>query len=128
MIRSTDLCVINLGGGERVSGELAQLLDLADMGSMHEYRLPANSDVELHFHDFDEYWLFHDGHPSVTLSLPDGSTHTYDLGPGYLVATLRVVAHTLQADHMVSYYQWNGTIRDTARQGHLVREAIGDIR
>lgn len=100
---------------------LATLLDPVDMPSMHEYVLPANTFVELHYHDFDEYWLFTEGHPVVTLQLPDGTMKGYHLGPGDLVATLRGVAHTLSADHTLRYFQFSSVRRPDARTGHLVR-------
>ncbi|MBT5873439.1 MAG: hypothetical protein HOH43_08480 [Candidatus Latescibacteria bacterium] len=121
MITSPDLCIVKLSQGERIPESLATLLDPADMGSLHEYVLPAGTEVELHYHDFDEYWLFREGTPSITLNLPDGASKTYQLNPGDLVATLRGVAHTLHADHVLRYYQWNGEIRPGTRSGHLLR-------
>ena len=47
--------------GERIQGRLAELLNPVDPKTFHEYRLPAKTDVELHFHDFDEYWWFTSG-------------------------------------------------------------------
>ena len=121
MISNTDLCIIKLRAGERISKTLADLLDPIDMMSMHEYVLPAKSDVELHYHDFDEYWLFNEGHPKVTLNLADGTTREYHLEPGDLVATACGVAHTLYADHTLRYYQWHSVINPDARPGHLMR-------
>jgi len=121
MVSNTDLCVVKLRSDERISKTLADLLDPIDMMSMHEYTLPPRSDVELHYHDFDEYWLFNEGQATVTLNLPVGTTKAYHLKPGDLVATVRGVAHTLCADHTLRYTQWNGMIRPDARTGHLLR-------
>ena len=106
--------------GEQVPSELAVLLDPVDMSSMHEYVLPANVQVELHYHDHDEYWLFTEGHPTVPLRLPDGATGVYRLAPGDMVVTLRGVEHTLSADHALRYFQFSSTHRSNARSGHLI--------
>ena len=121
MITNPDLCIAKLRAGERVSEALAIHLDPVDMTSMHEYVLPANTFVELHYHDFDEYWLFTEGHPEITLRLPDGTTKVYTLGPGDLVATLHGVEHTLSADHTLRYFQFSSALRPDARTGHLIR-------
>ena len=71
-IDDPSLCVIHIGKGERITGLLGELLNPVNSESFHEYRLPPNSDVELHYHDYDEYWLFTAGTPKVTLRLPDG--------------------------------------------------------
>lgn len=121
MITSPDICIVRMRAGERVPAELAALLDPVDMPSMHEYVLPANTPVELHYHDVDEYWLFTEGHPLVTLRLPDGTTGVYHLNPGDMAATLRGVEHTLSADHPLRYFQFTSVRRPDARSGHLVR-------
>ena len=85
------LCVVHIGKGERITGLLGELLTPVNSESLHEYRLPANSDVELHYHDYDEYWLFTAGNPKVTLRLPTGITKTVQLAPGDMVACVRGV-------------------------------------
>ncbi|MBI4553082.1 MAG: hypothetical protein HY710_12530 [Candidatus Latescibacteria bacterium] len=122
MITNPDLCVIRLRARERISAELAALLDPVNIASMHEFVLPANADVELHYHDIDEYWLFTDGHPTVTLRLPDGTQKVYHLESSDLVATLRGVEHTLHADHPLTYFQFSSTPAPGARGGHLIRD------
>ncbi len=107
MPSSPDHCIIRLRDGEKVLESLANLLDPVDVTSMHEYTLAAHTPVELHYHDFDEYWLFTEGHPSVTLRLSDGTTGIYNLNPGDLVATLRAVEHTLTADHTLTCFQFS---------------------
>jgi mannose-6-phosphate isomerase-like protein (cupin superfamily) len=121
MVTSPDFCIVRLRAGERMSKELAALLDPVDMASMHEYLLPARTPVELHYHDFDEYWLFTEGKPAVTLRLPDGTMRVYHLEPGDMVATLRGVEHTLFADHALRYFQFSSVRRPDARSGHLTR-------
>ena len=121
MISTPDICVVPLRDGKKVPDTLADLLDPVDMTSIHEYILAAHTPVELHYHDFDEYWLFTEGHPCVTLRLADGTKGTYHLKPGDLVATLRGVEHTLTADHTLTYFQFSSQKRPDARGGHLVR-------
>ena len=112
-------CVVRMGAGERIGEKLAGLLDPIDPASLHEYRLPAKSDVELHYHDFDEYWLFTSGTPLITLRSPDGKLEKFQLGPGDMIACVRGVSHTLYADHELIYFQFTSVVREGARPGHL---------
>jgi mannose-6-phosphate isomerase-like protein (cupin superfamily) len=120
-IHDPGLCVVRLGKGERPSQDLRALLNPVDPGSFHQYRLPANSDVELHFHDFDEYWLFTAGHPTVTLRSPSGVTRQYQLEHGDMVACVRGIEHTLWADHELVYIQYSSVLQGSERPGHLTR-------
>ena len=120
-INDPGICIVRLGKGERVSPELRALLNSIDPGSLHEYRLPANAEVELHYHDFDEYWLFAGGRPQVTLRSPSGLTRQFHLGPGDMVACLRGIEHTLWADHELVYFQFSSVLVGGERPGHLTR-------
>ena len=115
------LCVVHVGKGERITGLLGELLNPVNSESLHEYRLPANSDVELHYHDYDEYWLFTAGTPKVTLRLPSGIKKTVQLEPGDMVACVRGVEHTLWADHELVYFQFCSVLEGGERRGHLIR-------
>ena len=115
------LCVVRAGEGERITGLLAELLAPVDPSTFHEYRLPAHTDVELHYHDVDEYWWFVEGHPVVTLRLPNGFSAKAHLGPGDLVACVRGVEHTLWADHELVYHQFCSLPQGDERPGHLIR-------
>jgi len=115
------LCVARLGRGDRLAPEVAALLKPVDPATLHVFRLPARSDVELHYHDFDEYWAFIEGRPRVTLRAPNGAVRELDLEPGDLVACLRGVEHTLWADHEVVYYQYSSVLEGNERGGHLSR-------
>jgi mannose-6-phosphate isomerase-like protein (cupin superfamily) len=92
-----------------------------DPATFHVFRLPPRTPVELHYHDVDEYWWFVEGHPRVTLRLPNGVTRQLDLGPGDLVACLRGVEHSLWADHGLVYYQYSSLPAGGERPGHLIR-------
>lgn len=120
-ISDPGICVVRLGRGERVSAALRALLNPVDAGSFHQYRLPANSDVELHFHDFDEYWLFTGGYPTVTLRSPSGVRREFHLEPGDMVACVRGIEHTLWADHELVYIQYSSLLLGGERPGHLTR-------
>ena len=115
------LCVVHIGKGERITGLLGELLNPVNSESFHEYRLPPNSDVELHHHDYDEYWLFTAGTPKVTLRLPTGATKIVQLEPGDMVACVRGVEHTLWADHELVYFQFSSVLEGGERRGHLIR-------
>ena len=115
------LCVVRMRKGERISDLLAELLNPVNPESLHEYRLPANADVELHYHDYDEYWLFTAGHPQVTLRIPTGVIKTVQLEPGDMVACVRGVEHTLRADHELVYFQFSSVREGSERLGHLIR-------
>jgi mannose-6-phosphate isomerase-like protein (cupin superfamily) len=115
------ICVVRTRKGERIGGLLAELLNPVDSASFHEYRLPANTDVELHYHDFDEYWWFTSGTPTVTLRTPSGTTRTVTLEPGDMVACVRGVEHTLAADHTLVYFQFMSVLEGHERGGHLTR-------
>lgn len=120
-IEDPGLCVIRTRKGERIGGPLAEWLNPVDPTTFHEYRLPAKTEVELHYHDFDEYWWFVSGQPTVTLRAPSGVTRKFNLEPGDLVACVRGVEHTLWADHELVYYQFGSVRTGSEREGHLRR-------
>lgn len=120
-IEDPSLCVVHIGKGERITGLLGELLNPVNSESLHEYRLPANSEVELHYHDYDEYWLFTAGNPKVTLRSPSGVTKIVQLAPGDMVACVRGVEHTLWADHELVYFQFSSVLEGGERRGHLTR-------
>ena len=120
-VHDVSLCIVHLSRGERISGELARYLNLVDPTSIHEYHLPAKSDVELHYHDVDEYWVFLSGSPTVTLRSTEGKAAQFRLQPGDMVACPRGVEHTLWADHHLVYLQFSSARSGGEREGHLVR-------
>jgi len=94
-------------------------LDPFDPATLHEYALPAGAQVELHRHDFDEYWWFIIGEPVITLCTQATGPRQYQLQAGDLVACVRGVAHTLHADHLLVYCQCSSVRQPGAREGHL---------
>jgi len=115
------ICVVRIRRGERISGELAELLHPVAPTTFHEFRMPANTDLELHYHDFDEYWWFTSGSPRVTLRSPSGVRKEIELEAGDLVACVRGVEHTLWADHELVYFQFSSVREGGERAGHLTR-------
>ena len=118
------ICIVHLGRTQRIGRELGELLNPVDPTTLHIYRLPANTEVELHHHDMDEYWLFISGHPQVTRRSPAGEPQGYSLEPGDLVACVRGVEHTLCADHELVYYQFSSVLTGKERPGHLTGESL----
>jgi mannose-6-phosphate isomerase-like protein (cupin superfamily) len=106
-----------------MGGRLAALLQPVNLPSIHVYVLAANTPVELHYHDFDEYWLFFQGNPTVTIRTPAGRKEEFELGPGDLVVAPASVEHTLRADHDLHYFQFSSHPPEGARLGHLIRES-----
>jgi len=119
IVANPDLCVIHTHKGERISKKLAAALDPIDPTAFHQYVLAANSAVELHGHDYDEYWWFTSGKPVVTLWTSITGTREYQLEEGDLVVLVRGMAHTLRADHKLVYQQFSSIKRPGTRDGHL---------
>ncbi|MCH8295696.1 cupin domain-containing protein [Candidatus Poribacteria bacterium] len=118
----TDMYVIRLGEGERLSENLRTQLDSANMGSIASFSVSKDQPTELHFHDFDEYWYFTEGMTTVTLRTPDGTSKSYRIGPGDLVVAPKGVEHGHVPDGIVKGIQWVSVIEPGAREGHLHRE------
>jgi mannose-6-phosphate isomerase-like protein (cupin superfamily) len=121
LIEDPSICVVRIRKGERISGKLAEMLNPVAPNSFHEFRLPANAEVELHYHDFDEYWLFTSGNPLVTLRSRSGVMKKLNLEPGDMVACVRGVEHTLWSDEELVYFQFSSVLEGDERGGHLTR-------
>ena len=80
----TNLCIIQLGEGERVGDTLGKVLDTPDMTTIGAFVVSKENPTELHYHDFDEYWYFTEGTTTVTLRTADGQSESYRVGPGDL--------------------------------------------
>ncbi len=118
-----DSCVVRLGEGKRISRELARVLDEVDIASLHIYTLSPENPASLHYHDFDEYWLFIEGSTTVTLRSGGGETKQYQLAPGDLVVTPKGVEHGHSPKILTRYVQFSSKIRPGSRPGHLQRTA-----
>jgi mannose-6-phosphate isomerase-like protein (cupin superfamily) len=120
-ILDPSICIVHTARGQRIEGQLADLLAPVDPKTFHQYRLPAKASVELHYHDVDEYWWFVSGHPRITLRSPAGMVQVFELEPGDMVACVRGMEHTLWADHELVYYQYSSLPLGGERSGHLSR-------
>ena len=120
-LTKTDPCVIRLGKGEGISAELAEILDEVDITSIGSFTVPPEQPTELHYHDYDEYWLFTEGTTTVTLRLPDGAEKEYEIGPYDLIATPKAVEHGHIPNETVKGIQFVSKIKQDARRGHLYR-------
>lgn len=118
----TTLCVIRLNDGERVSDTLQNVLDTPDMTTIGSFVVSKDSPTELHYHDFDEYWLFTEGMTTVTLRTAAGKANSYRVEPGVLVVTPKGIEHGHIPDDIVKGMQWISVIPPDARRGHLHRE------
>ena len=121
IITTTDLCVIRLGKGERISEELAGILNEIDIASIHSFAVPPDRPTELHYHEFDEYWLFTEGSTIVTLRLPDGTSKEYKIGPYDLIIKPKGVEHGHIPIETVKGFEFVSKIRQGAKHGHLYR-------
>jgi len=120
-LSTTDLCVIRLGEGKGISIELAKILDEIDTTSISFFTVPPERPTELHYHDYDEYWLFTEGSTTVTLRLPDGTNKEYMIGSYDLIVTPKGVEHAHIPNETVKGFQFVGKIKQGARHGHLYR-------
>jgi mannose-6-phosphate isomerase-like protein (cupin superfamily) len=122
MKMNLDACVVRLGEGEKVTPELADMLDDVEIGSIHICTLPPDKPAGLHYHDFDEYWLFIEGETRVALRSEEGETKRYSIGPGDLVATPKGVEHGHAPVSLTRYIQFSSKILPGSRSGHLSRQ------
>ena len=120
-VKTTDVCVIRLGKGERISQELAEVLDEVNIASIHAFTVPPERPTELHYHDYVEHWLFTGGATTVTLRLPDGTAIEYEIGSGDLIATPKGVEHGHIPKETVTGFEFLSVISPGARSGHLER-------
>ena len=78
--------------------------------------LTVGQEVELHYHDCNEYWIIISGRGTCTT---EGDT--YEIGPGDMVLTKQGDEHSLVVtEEMVAVYIY-GIMEEGARIGHLHR-------
>ncbi|MGD1000677.1 MAG: hypothetical protein ABSA67_08250 [Candidatus Brocadiia bacterium] len=126
---TADLCpgltprmfAVNHSAGEKLSPQVAGLLDPVLPGSFHHWLLARERSTELHYHDFDEYWGWTKGRTQLTIRLPDARQEEFEIGPGWIVYCVRGVEHGHQPLEDWGCFEWQGTARAGARPGHLNR-------
>lgn len=78
--------------------------------------------LEMHYHDFDEYWFIVHGHSEA---FTDGNR--YELRPGDLVATARGYEHGMPVPgEAMTGVAFEPQLGPDQRKGHLHREEHGD--
>lgn len=78
--------------------------------------LPAGHVTELHYHDFDEYWLVLSGGGTAR-----SEGRSYELRPGDLLLTRRGDEHDFRADEPTEIVCIGGPPQGEGRHGHLHR-------
>ena len=116
-----DKCVVRLNRHERISNELSAVLDPPDIAGIQWFRILPDRPTEMHYHDFDEYWLFTSGETVVTLRAEDGTVRKFEVSGGTLIVTPRGVEHGHTPRTEMEGYQWCSVLRPGARKGHLQR-------
>lgn len=119
---SLDSLVVRLAKGETIPADVLARLDPLDFGSVCYYTIPVERPTELHYHDYDEHWLFTAGRTVVTLRLEDGTSQRYEVGEGDLIVTPKGVEHAHDPVTEVKGIQIAGVKAPSARSGHLYRE------
>lgn len=112
--------------GATVPGDQAQVLRIEGSweGTPHigVFWAWPDTPLEVHYHDFDEYWFIVSGH---TEAQTDGVT--YDLGPGDLIATARGYEHGMpNVGELVTGVAFEPATGPDQRKGHLHRDEHGD--
>ena len=113
---------VNHAGGEKLSLEVARLLDPVDPSSHHFWELSREKATELHYHDCDEYWAWAKGRTLLAIRLADGRSDEFEIGPGWLVYCVRGVEHGHTPVEDWACFEWRSVPREGARPGHLLRE------
>jgi mannose-6-phosphate isomerase-like protein (cupin superfamily) len=88
------------------------------------FEVGPDRDLELHYHDGDEYWLFFEGRGRA---LSEGGA--YDIGPGDLIATGMGHEHGFPAASthgIVRAVALETALHGVGRRGHLHRADHGD--
>ena len=121
MIRLAD-CIVRLHQGERIAPQLAACLEPIDPASMGAFTIDAEQPTELHYHGFDEYWMFSDGQTTVTLRSEDGTAEEFEVTGGDLVVTPKGVEHGHVPRTSITGYQFTSKLGPGVEQKHLYRQ------
>ena len=112
---------VNHSAGEKLSDAVSRWLDPVDINAMHHWDLGKEDSTKLHYHDFDEYWLWSKGCTTLNIRLPDGRSDTFDIGPGWVVYCVRGVEHGHNPSEDWGCYEFTSLTREGSRDGHLFR-------
>ena len=114
--------VVNHAAGEKLSAAVREWLDPIQTDSYHAWLLAREQATALHYHDNDEYWAWVKGRTLLTIRLPNGQQDQFEIGPGWIVYCVRGIEHGHTPLEDWGCFEWVGTARPGARQGHLVRQ------
>ena len=117
-----DDCIAKLAEGEQLSEAVRAVLDPPSIGSIHFFHMKFGGATELHYHEYDEYWLFTEGRTKLTLRTPEGVKREFDAGPYTLIATPKGVEHGHLPETDVKGVEWIGPLAPGVRMAHLIRE------
>lgn len=112
---------MNLGAGGSLAPQVAAMLDPIVHASFLFLTGTKEQGVKLHFHEFDEYWLFGKCRSVVQIRLPDGRSGRFEVGPGWGVYCVRGVEHGHEPLEDWNCYQFNGIAREGIELGHRSR-------
>ncbi|QXT63718.1 cupin domain-containing protein [Tessaracoccus palaemonis] len=112
--------------GATKPGDQAQLLyatgDWEGLPHIGVFWAWPHTPLEVHYHDFDEYWFIVSGHSEAEA---DGSVH--QVGPGTLIATARGYEHGMpNVGELVTGVCFEPALGPDQRRGHLHRHEHGD--
>lgn len=115
--------VVNTGAGERIPDQVQLLLDPLNGASLHAWNLARDKATKLHYHEYDEYWLWTKGRTMLTIRLPDGRSESLEIGPGWMVCCVRGIEHGHQPLEDWGCYECTSLLRPGVREyRHLHRE------
>jgi mannose-6-phosphate isomerase-like protein (cupin superfamily) len=98
----------------RTTAQQQQFPPWSEVTSYGVNTLEAGAEVELHFHDCNEYWIIISGRGIAT-----SEGITYELGPGDMLQTRAGDEHSLVVtERMVAVYFY-GIMPPGGRRGHL---------
>lgn len=93
-----------------------------DVNVVAVFQFRPERPLEMHYHDFNEYWFLFRGHVTGQV---DGGEH--ELRPGMMLATRTGNEHAiLHPGETVEGVGFSTTMEGSKRQGHLHREEHGD--
>jgi mannose-6-phosphate isomerase-like protein (cupin superfamily) len=112
---------VNHGAQEKLSGEIAAMLDPVRTDAMHFWSLTKAEFPELHYHAHDEYWMWAKGRTTMRIRLPDGRQDTFEVGPGWIMYLVRGVEHCHTPLKNWQCYELHGLYRNGVGPEHLHR-------
>jgi mannose-6-phosphate isomerase-like protein (cupin superfamily) len=113
---------VNHAGGEKLADTVARMLDPVDTATFHAWNLAKTKFPELHYHGYDEYWLWTKGRSMLQVRLPDGRSNAFEIGPGWIVYCVRGVEHSHAPIEDWSCFECISMVREGVQKGkHLTR-------